>query len=228
MLTYTLTGIILLVIGYAFGCFSTGYIIGKMNGMDIRSTGSGNIGTTNALRSLGAKAGALTFLGDLLKAFVPTLIVKFVYCNQMGYDETLTYMFTLFAGLGVVLGHNFPVTLKFKGGKGIAVSAAVIIVSTTDLWFILIGLTIFVVVVAITRYVSLGSLIVVWYIPIFSIMHYRGEEFFPIILVISLIFTILAYIKHGANIKRLLNGTENKLGAKKEKDTDGGKSDEEN
>lgn len=210
-----MTGAVILVIGYAFGCFSTGYIIGKSQGMDIRSTGSGNIGTTNALRSMGAKAGALTFLGDLLKAFVPTLAVKFIYCTHMGYSGDLTYMFTLFAGLGVVLGHNFPVTLKFKGGKGIAVSAAVIVVSTMNLKLILIGLALFVVVVALTRYVSLGSLIVVWYIPIFSVATYRDSAYFPVILVISLMFTILAYIKHSANIKRLLNGTENKLGMKK-------------
>lgn len=217
MLAYIVTGIILLMIGYVFGCFSTGYLVGKMNGMDIRSTGSGNIGTTNALRSLGAKAGALTFLGDLLKAFIPTLVVKLVFCPHMGYDKGLTYLFTLCIGLGVVLGHNFPVTLKFKGGKGIAVSAAVIVVSTMDPIFIGIGLAIFVVVVALTRYVSLGSLIVVWYIPIFSVMNFRESVYFPVILAISLIFTILAYIKHSANIKRLLNGTENKLGAKKEK-----------
>lgn len=217
MLTYIVTGIVLLIIGYAFGCFSTGYIVGKKNGMDIRSTGSGNIGTTNALRSMGAKAGAITFLGDLLKAFVPMLLVKYLYCVKMGYFEnsSLTYLFTLFTGLGVVLGHNFPVTLHFKGGKGIAVSAAVIIVSTMDPVFIGIGLTIFIVVVAITRYVSVGSLIVVWYIPIFSIMHYRDADLFPLILVLSLMFSILAYIKHSANIKRLLSGTENKLGEKK-------------
>lgn len=214
MLIYILTGIVILVIGYVFGCFSTGYIVGKSQGMDIRSTGSGNIGTTNALRSMGAKAGALTFLGDLLKAFVPTLAVKFIYCAHMGYSADLTYMFTLFAGLGVVLGHNFPITLKFKGGKGIAVSAAVIVVSTMDLKLILIGLALFIAVVALTRYVSLGSLIVVWYIPIFSVLTYRGSAYFPVILVISLMFTILAYIKHSANIKRLLNGTENKLGMK--------------
>lgn len=226
MAVYILTGIILLIIGYAFGCFSTGYLVGKMNGTDIRSTGSGNIGTTNALRSLGAKAGAITFLGDLLKAFVPTLIVKYVYCAHMGYDQTMTYMFTLFVGLGVVLGHNFPVTLHFKGGKGIAVSAAVIVVSTMDLWFIVIGLAIFIIAVGITRYVSVGSLIVVWYIPIYSVMRYRDATYFPLIFTISLIFTILAYIKHAANIKRLLNGTENKLGAKK--DTNGGTKGENN
>ena len=119
MLKYILTGIVLLLVGYAFGCFSTGYLVGKRNGMDIRSTGSGNIGTTNALRSMGAKAGAITFLGDLLKAFVPMLLVKYVYCAHMGYDpnQSVAYMYTLFTGLGVVLGHNFPVTLRFKGGK---------------------------------------------------------------------------------------------------------------
>ena len=215
MLIEVITGIILLLVGYAFGCFSTGYIIGKKNGMDIRSTGSGNIGTTNALRSMGAKAGALTFLGDLLKAFIPTLLVKFLYCPHMGYDVELTYMFTLFVGFGVVLGHNFPVTLHFKGGKGIAVSAAVIVVSTLDPLFIGVGLAIFILVVAVTRYVSLGSLIVVWYIPIFSTMNYRESPYFPVILIVSLMFTALAYIKHKPNIIRLLNGTENKLGAKK-------------
>lgn len=220
-MTYVLTGIVILLIGYAFGCFSTGYIIGKMYGMDIRSTGSGNIGTTNALRSLGAKAGALTFLGDLLKAFVPMLLVKFLFCARMGYGEDVTYLFTLCAGLGVVLGHNFPVTLHFKGGKGIAVSAAVIVVSTLDPVFIAIGLAIFIVVVAITRYVSLGSLIVVWYIPIFSVMNYRESIYFPVILAISILFTALAYIKHSTNIKRLLSGTENKLGAKKEEKVEG-------
>ena len=97
---------VFLLIGYAFGCFSTGYLVGKRNGMDIRSTGSGNIGTTNALRSMGAKAGAITFLGDLLKAFVPMLLVKYVYCAHMGYDpnQSVAYMYTLFTGLGVVLG----------------------------------------------------------------------------------------------------------------------------
>ena len=135
----------------------------------------------------------------------------------MGYGKDLTYLFTLCAGLGVVLGHNFPVTLHFKGGKGIAVSAAVIVVSTLHPVFIAIGLAIFIAVVAVTRYVSLGSLIVVWYIPIFSVMYYRESSYFPVILIISLLFTALAYIKHGPNIRRLLNGTENKLGAKKEK-----------
>lgn len=114
---YGLLAIILLVIGYFFGCFSTGYIVGKMNGHDIRTEGSGNIGTTNALRTMGAKGGALTFGGDLLKAFIPTLVVRFVMCPRMDMDLEYTYLFTLIVGLGVVIGHNFPFELSFQGRK---------------------------------------------------------------------------------------------------------------
>ena len=209
-MNYIITGVIILIIGYAFGCFSTGYFVGKKNGLDIRLTGSGNIGTTNALRSLGAKAGAITFLGDLLKAFIPTLVVKFAFCPAMGYADDITYLFTLLAGLGVVMGHNFPFYLHFKGGKGIAVSAAVIVVSNLHPVFIGVGLAVFILVVAVTRYVSLGSLIV-------TLLYYRESDLFPVILIVSLLFTILAYIKHKANIIRLIHGTENKFGEKKEK-----------
>ena len=118
--------------GYLFGCFSTGYIVGKRSGHDIRSEGSGNIGTTNALRTMGAKGGALTFGGDLLKTLIPTLAVRLMICPALGYSRELTYMMTLVTGLAVVIGHNFPFYLKFEGGKGIAVSAAVIVASSSE------------------------------------------------------------------------------------------------
>ena len=146
--------IIFLIIGYGFGSFSTGYVVGKMSGHNIQSEGSGNIGTTNALRTMGAKGGALTFAGDLLKAFIPTLLVRFVFCPNMGYSPEMTYLMTLVIGLGVVIGHNFPFYLHFKGGKGIAVSAAVIVASSsnTSLGWIMIGvfLAVFIIVVEIT------------------------------------------------------------------------------
>ncbi|MBO5488921.1 MAG: glycerol-3-phosphate acyltransferase [Eubacterium sp.] len=221
-------GIIFLVVGYFFGCFSTGYIVGKMNGHDIRNEGSGNIGTTNALRTMGAKGGALTFGGDLLKAFIPTLLVRFLICPAMGYTATLTYLFTLLTGLGVVAGHNFPFYLHFKGGKGIAVSAAVIMVSSSNStmgWIMIAcGWALFLMVVACSRYVSLGSLLVVWYFPLYTILYhvkvmaFESNLQFILALVISLIFTALAYIKHAGNIKRLLNGTERKLGEKKKEE----------
>lgn len=211
--------LVLVLIGYGFGCFSTGYIVGKMNGRDIREEGSGNIGTTNALRTMGTKGGALTFGGDLLKAFIPTLVVRFVLCRNLGCSEEITYLLTLVIGLGVVIGHNFPFYLHFKGGKGIAVSAAVIVASATNsrLGWIMIGLflLVFIAIVAITRYVSLGSLVVVWFFPIYSVIMYRDSFPFLFILVVSLLFTALAYWKHAGNVKRLLNGTERKIGEKK-------------
>ncbi len=205
--------------GYCFGCFSTGYIVGRMSGHDIRAEGSGNIGTTNALRTLGAKGGAITFGGDILKAFIPTFFVRLVLCPLMGYSPETTYLMTLVAGLGVVIGHNFPVNLHFKGGKGIAVSAAVIVASSTNSiigWVMIgIGLALFIGIVAATRYVSLGSLAVVWYFPIYTCIMYRGTRQFIFLLILSLVFTALAYVKHAGNIKRLLNGTERKLFEKK-------------
>ena len=208
--------ILSVAVGYGFGCFSTGYIVGRINGHDIRSEGSGNIGTTNALRTMGAKGGALTFGGDLLKTFIPTLAMRFVVCPGFGYSPEMTYMMTLFAGLGVVIGHNFPFYLKFKGGKGIAVSAAVIVASSSNSvtgWIMIAaGLLVFVLVVAVTRYVSLGSLIVVWYFPVYTILHYRDWSGFAGLLVLSLLFTGLAYFKHAGNIRRLVEGTERKIG----------------
>lgn len=103
----------------------------------------------------GAKGGALTFGGDLLKAFIPTLVVRFVMCPRMDMDLEYTYLFTLIVGLGVVIGHNFPFELHFKGGKGIAVSAAVIVASSAGTrlgwWMIAGGIVLFVAVVALTR-----------------------------------------------------------------------------
>ena len=209
-----------LVAGYFFGSFSTGYFIGKKQGHDIQAEGSGNIGTTNALRTMGKGAGLITFLGDLAKAFIPTLVVRFVYCRAMGYDVDLTYIVTLITGLGVFIGHIFPFYLHFKGGKGVAVSAAVIVATSCDggvgLWMILIGIALFAVIVGITRYVSLGSLVVIWYFPIYDILKFRDSNLFWIALILGLIFIALCYIKHAGNIRRLVAGTERKLFEKKE------------
>lgn len=211
--------LLLVIIGYGFGSFSTGYIVGKMNGRDIREEGSGNIGTTNALRTMGAKGGAITFAGDLMKALIPTLVIRFFCSVTLGMAPDITYLLTLLVGFGVVVGHNFPFYLHFRGGKGIAVSSAVIVASATNsaCGFIMIGifLPVFIAVVAITRYVSLGSLIVVWFFPIYAVLQYRESGAFAIILLVSLLFTALAYFKHAGNIKRLFAGTERKLGEKK-------------
>lgn len=224
MMTEFWYALIFLFVGYGFGSFSTGYVVGRMSGHNIQSEGSGNTGTTNALRTMGAKGGALTFAGDLLKTFIPTFLVRFVFCPNMGYSPEMTYFMTMVIGLGVVIGHNFPFYLHFRGGKGIAVSAAVIVASSSNSatgWIMIgIGLVLFILVVGLTRYVSLGSLIVVWYFPVYVILHYRDSEMYPGLLLLAFVFTLLAYVKHAGNIKRLLHGTERKLGEKKEKENE--------
>lgn len=199
--------IICLAVGYAFGCFSTGYFVGKWNHIDIRKYGSGNSGTTNALRTLGFKAGVITFLGDALKAVIPIMLVR-CFFSETGNELQLLLLYT---GLGVVSGHNFPVWLHFKGGKGIAATAGVML--AFDWRFGLAAAITFFAIAAITRYVSLGSLALSLLFPIAVLIFYPGDIH---MLLVSLIFTILAYVKHRGNIVRLLNGTERKLGEKVE------------
>lgn len=197
--------IICLIIGYLCGCLSTAYFIGKANHIDIRKYGSGNAGTTNAMRLLGVKAGLLTFLGDALKAFIPILLITYVFFKQ---DPNVNLL-ALYTGLGVVLGHNFPFWLRFKGGKGIAATGGVILAFD---WRIgLAAFIVFVASVAITRYVSVGSLLISLLFPIGVLIIYPGDIH---MLLVSVIFTVLAFIRHRTNIKRLMNGTENKLGQK--------------
>ena len=110
--------IICLVIGYACGLLQSGYLVGKMHHIDIRKAGSGNSGSTNALRVMGLKAGLMTFAGDVLKCFAALLIVRAIY-----HGSNILPLLMMYAGAGVTLGHNFPFYMNFKGGKGIAVMA---------------------------------------------------------------------------------------------------------
>ncbi len=192
-----------LCMGYLFGCFSTGYIVGKKNKVDIRKYGSGNVGSTNALRTLGAKAGAITLFGDAMKAVIPIVLVRLIFFP----DYEFVRLLTLYTGLGVVIGHNYPVWLKFKGGKGIAATGGAM--AAFDPLIIPIGLPLFALIVAITRYVSAGSLFVAVFFPVWVCIRYPGDLH---MLMVTLVFMTLAFIKHRSNIKRLLNGTENKIG----------------
>ncbi len=208
--------IICLIVGYLFGCISFGYFVGKFYHTDIRTMGSGNAGTTNVLRNFGVLPAIITFVGDLVKAILPILCIRFLFDTQ-----TNDYLLCLYCGLGVVLGHNYPFYLGFKGGKGIAVTAAVVM-SAAHPVMIPIGIVIFVAVVALTRYVSLGSLFVAWYIPANTLAFHNGDKEFVHMMVISLLFTAFAYFQHRENIVRLAHGNENKLGAKKdEKEEEG-------
>jgi glycerol-3-phosphate acyltransferase PlsY len=207
-----------IVLGYVFGLFQTGYIYGKSKGIDIRKQGSGNPGTTNSLRVLGIKAGIITFLGDLLKAILAVVVTWLIFKDR--YPDSVRLL-ELYAGFGAVLGHNFPFYLGFKGGKGIASTAGVIL-SVYPLAAI--GcLIVFSVCLAISRYVSLSSILMVLTFMITALvannlgyLDIAGERMMEFdILVIC--FTALAIWRHRANIVRLIHGNENKLSIGKSK-----------
>ena len=208
--------LVALVIGYVCGLFQTGYIYGKLHGIDIRTQGSGNAGTTNSLRVLGMKAGLITFLGDFLKAILAVIVVRLIYGDS--YPEAVKVL-ELYAGFGAVIGHNFPFYLGFKGGKGIACTSGVIIsvcpaaaIACAIIFFLCLGLT---------RYVSLGSigLVIVFLIQmvIFDHMGYFGiaANYVWEFDLLCICFTAMAIWRHRANIVRLIHGTENKFSLKK-------------
>ncbi|QDW74311.1 glycerol-3-phosphate 1-O-acyltransferase PlsY [Lachnospiraceae bacterium KGMB03038] len=212
--------LVCVAIGYAFGLIETGYIYGRLHHVDIRQKGSGNVGTTNALRTLGWKAGLVTFLGDCFKCIFAVLLVRFLYRNTFA-DSGMLSLLSMYAGLGAVLGHNYPFYMRFKGGKGIAVTAG-LIASTTNIWMILICIAVFVGTVAATRYVSVGSLVVVivYMIEVIAYGQMGGYSLTDAHLYemygIAVFLVLSAFFKHRANIKRLLNGTENKLSVGKQ------------
>ncbi|MCD7709384.1 MAG: glycerol-3-phosphate 1-O-acyltransferase PlsY [Clostridiales bacterium] len=209
--------IISLVVGYAFGLFQTAYIYGRSKGVDIRKEGSGNAGTTNSMRVFGMRAGILTFLGDFCKTILAVIVIRLIFGHT--YPDIVKVL-ELYAAFGSVLGHNFPFYLGFKGGKGIACTAGMILVVGT--LTAPICLVRFIVVVALSRYVSLGSiLVVIAYLVqtiIFGQLGLLGISGAALIefYIVSACFTALAIWQHRANIGRLINGTENKFGHRKE------------
>lgn len=208
--------IICLAIGYVLGLVQTGYLYGKAHNIDVREHGSGNAGATNTLRTLGWKAGAVTFLGDLCKAMLAILIAWLLFRDK--YPESVKVL-QMYAGLGAVLGHNYPFYMKFKGGKGIACTSGFILACFWQIAPLCLGL--FILVVALTRYVSLGSILVMitFFLQlvvfteagIISVSSQCKTEVY----IVGAVFALLALWKHRANIKRLLAGKENKFGMSK-------------
>lgn len=212
-----------LLLGYLAGALiQAGYWMGKFNKIDIREYGSGNAGTTNVMRTLGKKAGIITYLLDAFKAVLADLVIHFAIVPHTDIPEMLLF---LYCGLGIVLGHNFPFYLKFKGGKGIAASSGVVISLMVFpkycFMFTVLGIGIFALVALTTKYVSLASLIgmamlfvefLVWgmlgWLPLSGTSRVEGT-------VIVFILAALAFIRHRSNIVRLVNGTERKIGEKK-------------
>lgn len=204
--------LICVIIGYVFGLFQTSYIIGKLHKTDIREHGSGNAGTTNAFRTFGKKAGALTLLGDCFKCVAAMLLVRAVFRDSCG---DMLPLLSLYAAGGCVLGHNFPFYLGFKGGKGIACSVGM--VAAFDWKIFLICAVLFFGLFFAFHYVSLCS--VLSYPSALVLMLLFGQtgrygmdpghtlELYGVMAAL----TVLALYRHRANIGRLLSGTENKI-----------------
>lgn len=215
--------VICVVIGYIFGLFQTGYIYGKLNKIDIRDFGSGNAGTTNAMRVLGKKAGLITYAGDMLKGLIASFVVKAIFGGALGLDDAEVFILVLYTGNGVVLGHVYPFYMGFKGGKGIAASTGVGI-SLLDWRLTGLGVITFAATALISKYVSLASILMMagYFIEfvIFSELNvlppisgsgYKIEAY-----LLVAFFSGLTIFKHRSNIGRLIAGTERKIGQKKE------------
>ena len=205
-----------LVIGYLFGIVQTAYIYGKMNGIDIREHGSGNAGTTNALRVLGKKAGAIVFAGDFLKCFLAIHLVQIIFKNSAA---DILPLIGLYGATGCILGHNFPVQLNFRGGKGIACTAGLL--AAFDVRIGVIALLTFLAIVIATRYGSLGSMVIVTDFALFIIVfgqlgiYHMAQAPLIELYVLAAFLAGMAIYRHRANIVRLLNGTENRIFEKK-------------
>lgn len=204
--------IICLVIGYLLGLFQTAYIYGKMHGIDIRQHGSGNAGTTNTLRVLGTKAGLIVFAGDVIKCILAVVICTLIFGKS---HPDMVYLFKMYAAAGAILGHNFPFYLNFKGGKGIAATAGLIL--SFHPYFIPVGVLMFFGAFLTTHYVSLGSLLVYAAFIIqlvvsgqMGLFGAMSQSLLVEMYIVAGFLTVMAYYKHRENIVRLVKGQERK------------------
>lgn len=203
--------VICLLIGYVFGLFQTAYIYGRLHGIDIRNYGSGNAGTTNTLRVFGTKAGLLVLVGDIMKCILAVVLTGVIFGSS---HTDMIYLLKMYTAAGAIIGHNFPFYLKFKGGKGIAATAGLIL--SFHPYLIPMGIILFFGAFFITHYVSLGSLlvyagflietIILGQMGVFGMTQSLLNEMY----VILALLTVMAFWKHRENIKRLVSGTERK------------------
>lgn len=199
--------VILAVAAYLIGSINFSILISRIvAGKDIRESGSGNAGATNMLRTMGKKYAVITLLADILKGIAAVLLARLL---PFDFADGAEYI----AGVSAVLGHNFPIFFGFRGGKGVATSLGVVMM--TDWKIGLIVLAAALAVMALSRIVSLGSIFAaVLFVVLQFVKMYTSGEAEPARIICVLILAVLLVARHHANIKRLLNGTENKLGAK--------------
>lgn len=196
--TRVLNELILTAVAYIVGSIPTGLLLARASGVDIRATGSGNIGATNVYRTLGRTVGIATLLGDCLKGLVPVLVAR-----KLGFADP----WVAAVGLAAFLGHVYTIFLGFKGGKGVATALGVFLgVSPLS---VLGALVLFIGIVATTRYISLGSIIAAAAMPFLV----AAVERRPLLVGMTLVIAVIVIVKHRENIRRLREGTENRFKA---------------
>lgn len=208
---WTLLSLVLLE-AYLFGSIPSGYLAGKLSGVDVRQHGSGNIGATNVLRVLGKPWGFAVFFADALKGFLAVRLAMFLASRDPAAAEYIEF-YAIVAAAACVAGHSFPVWLRFKGGKGVATSAGSLAGVTPISAF-----TIFIVwliVFKVTRYVSLASIVAATALPVIvAILVVTKQTQGTVLLYFSIVMTALVVWRHRSNISRLMNGTEPRFARK--------------
>jgi len=210
-----ITMLAIIIISYLVGAFPSGIVLGKLfKGVDVRQHGSKNMGATNVFRVLGAKLAIPVLLLDILKGTLT--VVLFTHINFGDLAMPLHWL-KIIAGLAAILGHVFPVWIGFKGGKGVATAAGVLLgLMPLEVGF---AILLFAIVVSLTRYVSLGSILGTLFIPCALIAEklYLGVKIHDSYMVLAFILAITVLVTHRQNIKRLVRGEENKFGRKADK-----------
>ncbi|MFA6659007.1 MAG: glycerol-3-phosphate 1-O-acyltransferase PlsY [Victivallaceae bacterium] len=205
--------ILIFLCSYLIGSIPWGFLIGRLYGVDIRKVGSGNIGATNVTRSLGKLPGRICFFLDLLKGFLPVLAVSMMLKQQ--YFDDPDQFAQIIAAASAVLGHMFSVFMKFRGGKGISTIFGVLLGFSP--WSFLAAGIVWVLVFLISRYVSMASIAACAVLPVAATLFTMTEVYYHSIWVLAFLYllSILAVIRHSANIRRLINGTENRFERKR-------------
>ena len=210
-----MTRILSALIGYVFGNFLFGFLYGKIHNKDIRKMGSGNVGTTNTVRTMGVLPGLITLICDMCKVILAYFVSGIIFSHITDFSQSYINILQVYAAFGAVIGHDFPFVLKFKGGKGIASSLGFLLVVLPE--SVPLVVLLFIIIVSITRYVSLGSilsavLIAIEAIVLYFLGMYHVKDVYSIeVLLITVFLVCLTIFLHRSNIKRLLNHNENKF-----------------
>jgi len=188
---------LLSLIAFLMGSIPVGLIVAKIKGVDLRKVGSGNIGATNVLRAIGKGPALITLAGDLLKGFIPVIIGGYILEDSLG---------TGMIGLSAILGHDFSIFLRFRGGKGVATSLGVLLAFSPVV--AVLTIIIWIIIVFMTRYSSLGAIVSFLLLPLnIYVFDYSYNKF-----VVSIFITLLLLFKHRGNLERLYKGREPRIG----------------